>query len=493
MAGVAWGVGFTVGAAVGLAVGAAAVARGSEGSVAVWGEAATDPPPSSPPAQAAPLALQALRGEVISFQVGVAGAVQRGALALGFRGPGATPPAVSFFRRPARGDVLVPLAAIEGSPVALWVEVHVPRDAAPGRFVGTLRAGGGQLEVDLDVSPVVLPRVPILQVTAASEALGEGGAALALARGVAPEGLWQSALPAGRFDGRAFDTAFAPLLDGQGRPGLSTIVLPDLGGLDDVQRFRYWLELDHKLGKRAARVVYFGGDGFEGEEAAAFHRALPEAELLLAKDDEGEADGQLVPIGSSGQVLSLDAPAPARPRGALWWQLPFTAQERFPSLSPEADPRSLRAVGWMALALGVRGVRLLAPERAGDALSAGGQPTVRLELLRAAIQDHALLTLALGRDRAAALAVAREVTPRADGWPQDSAAFAAARAKLLALLTTAPRRPSWAPSALGGTRRSRRSAGRGLPTTGRPRGASAAPPPPSGSGSRTGPAGASAR
>ncbi len=478
------------------------------GSVAVWGEAATGPSPSRPVAGAGqPLELACLRGETTALQLGVrspsGGPV---ALSADFSGPAKLPPIASFFEERASDDELEPLdrGLLElkaGAVAALWVEIHVPLEAPPGSYRGVLRVGADSVEVDLLVSAERLPALPTLRVTAAVGALGPNPAAavpLGLSRGVAPEFLWQLVSGGSGFDGKRFDSTLLPMLRGRGAPALSAFVLPELPDLDDVQRFQLLLDLRKHLGSLDGRVVQYGSGDYTKEEgadrAATLHRALPKAQLLLATeaDGSGAGDGVIVPIGAPAEVLSLDEPWKARPHQPLWWQLSFEPQRRFPSLAPGGDRAAVRAVGWMAFVLGVRGVRLLAPA-AGAALVAGDppRPTVRLELLRAAIQDHALLSLALARDRQQTLAIARRVAPRADAWPVDAGAFERARLSLLALLAT--RRPQPSSAASGGTRRSPRSAGRARAAPGRPPGASAATPPPSGSAPRTGSAGASAR
>jgi hypothetical protein len=500
MAGSRWGgLGLTVAALV-APCGWPAVARA--GSVAVWGEAATDPLPAAPPqSQAGPVVLHCLRGETVALQVGVLGPAGAASVEMEPVRSGTTAWATAIFEEDRGGDALAPvagtLALTPRAPVALWVEVGVPPAAAAGFHRERLRIGDGALDLVFEVARQRLPATPLLRVTAASGVLGVPprealAVPLATSRGVAAELLWGPAA-AGPFDGRRFDHALRPLLDGSATPGLSALVLPRLDGLDDLQRFQWLLELRRHLGPLEARVVEYGDAGsLDDESAAALHRALPKAQLVLADDRTGEGDGVIVPIGRSNQVLSLDeAEAGAPP--PLWWQLSSGGAPRFPTLARGGDRRALRALGWMAFCLDVRGIRLL-PAAAQQALTAGDppRPTVRLELLRAAIQDHALLALAYARDPAQTLIVARGVAARADVWPRESGAFEGARQRLFGILeATRPRRPSSAASA--GTRRSRRCAGRARAAPGTLRAASAATPRPSGSAPRTGSAGASAR
>jgi len=501
MAGSRWrGLGLTVAALV-APWGGPGVAGGGSGGV--WGEAATDPPPASAPqGQAGPVVLHCLRGETVTFQVGVLGPAGTAPVEVEPVRSGTTDWATAIFEEDRSGDALAPvsgtLALTPRAPVALWVEVAVPPATSAGIHRERLRIGDGALDLVFEVAHQRLPVTPLLRVTAASGVLGAPprealAVPLATSRGVAAELLWGPA-SAGPFDGRRFDRALRPLLDGSATPGLSALVLPRLDGLDDLQRFQWLLELRRHLGPLEARVVEYGdaAGGLDDERAAALHRALPKAQLVLADDRTGEGDGVIVPIGRSNQVLSLDeAEAGAPP--PLWWQLSSGGAPRFPTLARGGDRRALRALGWMAFCLDVRGIRLL-PAAAQQALTAGDppRPTVRLELLRAAIQDHALLALAYARDPAQTLMVARGVAARADVWPRESGAFEGARQRLFGILeATRPRRPSSAASA--GTRRSRRCAGRAPAAPGTLRAASAAIPRPSGSAPRTASAGASAR
>lgn len=67
---------------------------------------------------------------------------------------------------PPLGDVPVPA----GETQAVWVDVHVPREAPPGRYAGALRVTvegqRAEIEVVLQVKPATLPLVPSLDAVA---------------------------------------------------------------------------------------------------------------------------------------------------------------------------------------------------------------------------------------------------------------------------------------------------------------------------------------
>lgn len=329
-----------------------------------------------------------------------------------------------------------PFDAAPGANRAVWATVRVPADTPPGDYEGALRVTAQgipaiSLTLAVHVHPATLPAVPAL---ASDVAVGSdpGGAMAALLR--------EYRLTA-RQEGASEHAAMAALRDAaaQRGHGLSSVYLPPLS-TDDPDA----------LARLDAAVVAHGLAGVAFTEPAI----QPAPEHFPAVVDVLVAWRRHAPnIAARVPTAGLDPFLPeGHPHWTVHWPIFQTTANKpllrainagtrvwadvgdlpgppFASLCIDRPGIEHRILGWQAWALGVAGLRLWSgetpgggavdaqgvwrgPDLGGDIPAhgagmlaypgAGGPvPSIRLEILRDAVEDHGLLSLLVARLTAA--------------------------------------------------------------------------------------------
>lgn len=345
-----------------------------------------------------------------------------------------------------------PFDAHPGANRAVWITVRVPADAAPGDYTGTLRVDaqgmpGIELQIALYAHPAVLPATPALA-TDAIIGPDAGGALAAL--------LLDHRVTARRETATEAD-ALAALRDAAAlrAHGLSSVFVPPLSPDDPgaIERIDAAVAA-HGLGGMAFTEPAIQPDP---DRRAAVEGALAawraRAPNVAARVPAAGLDPFLPTVHPHWTVhwplFQTTANAPilrAINAGTrVWADLDDLPGPPFASLCIDRPAAEHRVIGWQAWGLGVAGLRLWGgdpapggmvdaeglwrgPDLGGEAPAHGAgllaypgggapYPSIRLETLRDAIEDHALLTLLVERLTAAiqrpgvpaaAIAVAQE-------------------------------------------------------------------------------------
>lgn len=348
-------------------------------------------------------------------------------------------------RQPARG-------------VVLYVEIHVPRGAAPGNYKAKLaiRAGARRLAIPMHVQvlPFEIPARASLSTAFAlssRDALVAAGATLTdataahLAKLYALSALEHrvtlvsdaASLPDLHAHGEdgplevdfaRFDRALGELLDGvEALDGAraSTVTLAVPPGLSFRQRFKY---------------------------AVAFERHLEEkgwADRAVAFTDEESLRGSQLPTQLEDRRAFTCALVDCLAAGALpatWWRVPPAGAL---SLGVGSSLSDMRAIAWLAYAKNAAGMRYtnaldgfgaapvagVTPRGALFYPAQGGEPIVleslRLKHLRDGLEDYELLRAAADAGhRRLALECVRRIAPSADRITSDPYEWARARRDL---------------------------------------------------------------
>ena len=334
-----------------------------------------------------------------------------------------------------------PVPARPGENVLVWVEVAVPRGAAPGTYHGelSLQSAGAsrELPIELQVLPFALPRKPGLAtsfgVGARSGAVGPfARAALrerVTLRVVDPPPFWVTPLEGTlHLDFSAFDRGLGLLLDDAStRPSSIEIAVP--ASVPLPRKLEYLLAVKRHLAARgcADLLVNFGEEGtlLGGVQGPG---DLPGIALVALGGDAPRAAPFWWRVGQSAnartRVGALDSDASLSLARGEW-------------LAENAPGARVRSLGWAAFQAGAVGLYTQEPlALLYEAEDGTPRESVRLKLLRQGLEDYDLLQVAAKVDPAQAHAIAASVLG-ADGGPASRTPdFEAARARLLSVATS---------------------------------------------------------
>ncbi|HYE06799.1 MAG TPA: glycoside hydrolase domain-containing protein [Planctomycetota bacterium] len=395
-------------------------------------------------------------------------------------GAGQYPDALIPFTDDAGRDLVgaaldaAPFAVADGSNQPLWIDLDVPRDAAPGRYAGTWRITSAQGEaagrVDVLVRGFALPRRPALRTSFAFwRAPGRADLVELLRHRLSPLSV---PLDAERslIDGHGLTGANLGFWSGADQGTMSMSPPP---GAATVRARAATHQSDLPLYNFTADEITGATALYEPLKAWArdLHAAgidnlvtIPPVDALL---DDGSGSGRsavdiwvMLPLQFAPAAAVT---ARARAKGDEIWSYNCLAQDGFsPKWLIDHRPLEFRLQpGFLNLVHGCTGLLYWRVDRwndadpwnqvnnAGDFSSAnfpgdghlvypGAQvglphvvPSMRLKWLRDGVDDYDYLAL-LSRDgRAdAALAIARTIAPDWSGWTRDPAAARAARDRL---------------------------------------------------------------
>jgi len=329
-----------------------------------------------------------------------------------------------------------PLPVNPDENLLLWVEVAVPRDAAPGHYRGQLELRTAQtarnLPLDLEVLPLTMPRTPSLATSFPPDSSGAVGA---FARAALKERVTLRVAKPPPFQVRSlegtlqldftdFDRALAPLrVNGDVLPSSVALEVPE--GVPAPRKLEYLVAVKRHLAQRGMGdlLVSFGEDGGMGGVAGRFGPGIS----LVAAHDDGPRSGLFwwrLGRGPSGDDESASA---QRPDASGTW------------LERGAHGYRVRSLGWAAFHAGAVGLYARDPVTLLDQ-SPSGEPraTVRLKLLRKGLEDYELLMMAAKRDPVKARRLAAKVLSTDFALPSRPVDFDAARAQVLELCGHAP-------------------------------------------------------
>ncbi|MBS2030137.1 MAG: hypothetical protein JST54_19700 [Deltaproteobacteria bacterium] len=328
-----------------------------------------------------------------------------------------------------------PLPVSPEENLLLWVEVAVPREAAPGQYRGQLELetshGARTVPIEVEVLPLTLPRTPSLATSFPPDGSGAAGA---FARAALKERVTLRVARPPPFEVRRlegtlaldfteFDRALAPLrLEGDVRASSVALEVPE--GVPAPRRLEYLLAVKRHLAQRGMGdlLVSFGEDGrmLSGVQG----HAGPGISLVAAHDD-GPRSGQFWwrlgrgPEGADGASMARDDSGSWLERGTHGYRV--------------------RSLGWAAFHAGAVGLYARDPVALLDQ-SPSGEPrtTVRLKLLRKGLEDYELLLMAAKRDPVKARRLAAKVLAPDFALPGRPVDFQAAREEVLRLCAHPP-------------------------------------------------------
>lgn len=471
--------------------------------------------PHAAPGTATTAVLAAARGETESFQIVVTGRSQAlhdvDLSVAPLAGPGgATIPreSIVLFREqfvdvppamPVAGtdgpgeyaDGLVPFADPEtGAPLdgairarditvepgrnqPYWVDVEVPRDAAPGVYRGafsvTSAGGAATGTVELTVLDLTLPATPTLSGAFVSSS-GRSAIDRELVRHGLMPGTPLESLDRSLITGREVNSVNAGFFGGADRDTCELEPPPDAA------------EVTAAAGQAPAGALVYNYTADEindcaepgllypalREWARTLHEAGVEQLVTMPPDPELFDDGTGAPVVDVWAVLPMDHDpamlARASALGMRMWSYTALSQDSYsPKWLIGADPLAFRAMpGFLNQGLGYTGLLYWRVDNWGDdpwhtavmydgrypgdgmlvypgedvGLPGGAAPSIRLKWLRDGVEDYdyAELARAVAGD-AAVDAVVRSVAPDWRGWTKDPAALRSARAALADLAT----------------------------------------------------------
>ena len=290
-----------------------------------------------------------------------------------------------------------PLPVRSDENLLLWVEVAVPREAAPGHYRGQLELKTSQaartVPIEVEVLPLTLPRTPSLATSFPPDASGAAGAfaRAALKERVTLRVARPPPFQMRRLEGTLaldfseFDRDLAPLrLDGDVRASSVALEVPE--GVPAPRRLEYLLAVKRHLAQRGMGdlLVSFGEDG---RMLGGVQGHAPGIALVAAHDDG--------------------------PRmGLFWWRLGRGPASDDDGTTPRDDSGSwlergthgyrVRSLGWAAFHAGAVGLYARDPVALLDQ-SASGEPR----------PDRAAQALAQGPGGLRALDARRQARPGA--------------------------------------------------------------------------------
>ncbi|WP_060575080.1 MULTISPECIES: DUF4091 domain-containing protein [unclassified Pseudonocardia] len=396
----------------------------------------------------------------------------------GTDGPGEYPDGLVPFTDPVTGEALsgdVPARGVSVPPhrsQPYWVDITVPRDAAPGvyRTGYTLRTDGGTVtgDVELTVLDLTLPARPAL----AGAFLSAGGLASVdaeLLRHGAMPGVPVTELDPSLRDGGRINAANTGFYSGADRETCTMRPPPPPEEIAETVRrapagallYNYTADEIDDCDDVAALYPALR------DWARAVHRAGVRQLVTMAPDPLLFDDGTGSPVVDVWASLPMDhdpaTAAEAVARGMQVWSYTALAQDDYsPKWLIGADPVGFRAMpGFLNQGLGYTGSLYWRVDDWGDGdpwetavmydgrypgdgmlvypggpvgLPDGAAPSLRLKWIRDGIEDYGYAELARSVAGDAAVdAVVRRVAPDWRNWSRDPAALDAARADLAEL------------------------------------------------------------